>query len=79
MRVLEEGVSPSVAAVAYTNDAEIAVSVHGNVVRSICAIDNLGKGAATQAVMNLNIMLGYPEETRVLTLPSRRLEGRLRT
>ena len=63
VRVLEEGVSPSVAAVAHTNDAEIAVSVHGNVVRSICAIDNLGKGAAAQAVMNLNIMLGFPEET----------------
>ena len=63
VRVLDEGVSPSVAAVAYTNDAEIAVSVHGNVVRSICAIDNLGKGAATQAVMNLNLMLGFPEES----------------
>ena len=63
VRLLDEGVSPSVAAVAYTNDAEISVSVHGNVVRAICAIDNLGKGAATQAVMNLNIMLGFPEET----------------
>jgi len=63
VRVLEEGVSPSVAAVAHTNDAEIVVSVHGNVARSICAIDNLGKGAAAQAVMNLNIMLGFPEDT----------------
>jgi N-acetyl-gamma-glutamyl-phosphate reductase len=63
VRVLDDGVSPSVAAVAYTNDAEIAVSVHGNVVRSICAIDNLGKGAAGQAIVNLNIMLGLPEET----------------
>ena len=62
VRLLDEGVSPSVSAVTYTNDAEIAVSVHGNVVRAICAIDNLGKGAATQAVMNLNIMLGLPEE-----------------
>jgi N-acetyl-gamma-glutamyl-phosphate reductase len=63
VRLLDEGVPPSVAAVVYTNDAEIAVSVHGNVVRAICAIDNLGKGAATQAVMNLNIMLRFPEET----------------
>jgi N-acetyl-gamma-glutamyl-phosphate reductase len=62
VRVLEHGVSPSVAAVAFTNDAEIAVSVHGNVVRSICAIDNLGKGAAAQAVMNMNLMLGFPED-----------------
>jgi N-acetyl-gamma-glutamyl-phosphate reductase len=62
VRLLDDGVSPSVAAVAYTNDAEISVSVHGNVVRAICAMDNLGKGAATQAVMNLNLMLGFPED-----------------
>ncbi len=63
VRVLGEDEEPSVAAVAGTNDAEIAVSVRGNVVRSICVIDNLGRGAAGQAVMNLNIMLGYPEES----------------
>ena len=62
VRVLDAGVAPSVAAVVGTNDAEIAVSVHGNVVRAICAIDNLGRGAAGQAVQNLNIMLGLSEE-----------------
>jgi N-acetyl-gamma-glutamyl-phosphate reductase len=55
--------TPSVAAVAGTNDAEIRVDVNGCVVRAICAIDNLGKGAAGQAVQNLNLMLGHPEET----------------
>ncbi len=55
--------APSVTAVAGTNDAEIRVDVRGNAVRIICAIDNLGKGAAGQALQNLNIMLGYPEET----------------
>jgi len=54
---------PSVAAVTGTNDAELRVDVRGNTVRVICAIDNLGKGAAGQAVQNLNLMLGYPEET----------------
>ncbi|HEY5339640.1 MAG TPA: N-acetyl-gamma-glutamyl-phosphate reductase [Candidatus Aquilonibacter sp.] len=54
---------PSVSAVAGTNDAEIRVDVMGTVVRVICAIDNLGKGAAGQAVQNINLMLGYPEET----------------
>lgn len=63
VRLLDEGASPSVAAVARTNDAELAVSVHGKVVRAICAIDNLGKGAAGQAIANLNLMLGLPEET----------------
>jgi N-acetyl-gamma-glutamyl-phosphate reductase len=75
VRLLDEGVSPSVAAVAHTNDAEIAVSVHGNVVRAICAIDNLGKGAATQAVMNLNLMLRFPEESGLASRGSTTLAG----
>lgn len=54
--------APSVTAVAGTNDAEIRVDVRGNVVRAICAIDNLGKGAAGQALQNINVMLGHPEE-----------------
>jgi len=54
--------APSVVAVNQTNDAEIHVSRKGRVVRIICAIDNLGKGAAGQAMQNLNVMLGLPEE-----------------
>jgi N-acetyl-gamma-glutamyl-phosphate reductase len=61
VRVLEDS-APSVTAVAGTNDAELHVSVCGDVVRVICAIDNLGRGAAGQAVRNLNIMHGFPEE-----------------
>jgi N-acetyl-gamma-glutamyl-phosphate reductase len=62
IRLLSNGRAPSVAAVAGTNDAELRVDCDGAVVRAICAIDNLGKGAAGQAVQNLNVMLGYPEE-----------------
>ena len=54
--------APSLGSVLGTNDAELHVTVAGNAVRAICAIDNLGKGAATQALQSLNIMLGYPEE-----------------
>jgi N-acetyl-gamma-glutamyl-phosphate reductase len=61
VRVLEDS-APSVTAVAGTNDAELHVSVCGDVVRVICVIDNLGRGAAGQAVRNLNIMHGFPEE-----------------
>jgi N-acetyl-gamma-glutamyl-phosphate reductase len=60
VRVLEDN-APSVTAVCGTNDAEIHTSVAGNVVRTICAIDNLGRGAAGQAISNLNIMHGFPE------------------
>jgi N-acetyl-gamma-glutamyl-phosphate reductase len=61
VRVMD-GSSPSVAAVAGTNDAELCVTVRGCVVRAICAIDNLGKGAAGQAIANINLMCGFPEE-----------------
>jgi N-acetyl-gamma-glutamyl-phosphate reductase len=63
IRILADGQTPSVASVARTNDAELRIDVQGNTVRVICAIDNLGKGAAGQAIQNLNVMLGYAEET----------------
>jgi N-acetyl-gamma-glutamyl-phosphate reductase len=65
VRLLRDGRVPSFGSVLQSNDAELHVSVQGNVVRSICAIDNLGRGAAAQAVVNLNIMCGFPEETAV--------------
>lgn len=60
--VLDSSRVPSVAAVVGTNHAEIRADVNGSVVRAICAIDNLGKGAAGQAVQNLNIMLDLRED-----------------
>jgi N-acetyl-gamma-glutamyl-phosphate reductase len=63
VRVLPGDRAPSVVGVAGTNDAEIHVSVKGRVVRAISAIDNLGKGAAGNALQNLNLMLGLPEES----------------
>lgn len=63
VRLLPASRAPSLIAVAGTNDAEIHLSVHGRVARVLCAIDNLGKGAAGQAMQNLNLMLGFPQET----------------
>ncbi len=62
IRLVEGEAAPSVAAVTGTNDAELRVDVRSNTVRVLCALDNLGKGAAGQAVQNMNVMLGYPEE-----------------
>lgn len=62
VRLLPPERAPSLVAVAGTNDTEIHLSVRGRVVRALCALDNLGKGAAAQALQNLNIMYGYPEE-----------------
>ena len=63
LSILNHRMAPSVKAVLGTNHAELRIDVRTNVVRVLCAIDNLGKGAAGQAVQNFNIMLGYPEET----------------
>lgn len=63
VHVLADGRVPSVAAVIGTNDVELRVDTDAALVRAICAIDNLGKGAAGQAVQNLNVMLGYPQES----------------
>jgi N-acetyl-gamma-glutamyl-phosphate reductase len=62
VRLLAGECAPSLPAVALTNDAEIHISQRGRVVRAVCAIDNLGRGAAGSALQNLNIMLGYPQE-----------------
>jgi N-acetyl-gamma-glutamyl-phosphate reductase len=63
VRVLGAGRVPSVPSVVGTNEAELYVDVRDEVVRVVCAIDNLGKGAAGQAVQNLNVMLGLAEVT----------------
>ena len=61
MRVLPEGVGPELARVQGTDAAEIGVFANGETTVVICAIDNLGKGAAGQAVQNANIALGLDE------------------
>jgi len=69
VRVLPEGVVPELARVQHTDGAEIAVfqdrATSHTVV--ICALDNLGKGAAGQALQNANIVLGF-EQTLGLRL-----------
>jgi N-acetyl-gamma-glutamyl-phosphate reductase len=61
VRVLPEGVVPELARVHGTDAAEIGVFANGDATVVICAIDNLGKGAAGQAVQNANLVLGLPE------------------
>jgi N-acetyl-gamma-glutamyl-phosphate reductase len=63
VRVLPEGVAPELARVQGTDAAEIGIfadSATGTAI-VICAIDNLGKGAAGQAVQNANLALGLDE------------------
>ncbi len=46
---------------AYTNKCIVSAAASGNRVVSIGAIDNLLKGAASQAIQNLNLQLGFDE------------------
>ena len=56
-----DGESPRTATVAGSNSAEISVHVENQRVAVLCAIDNLGKGMAGQAIQNMNIALGLSE------------------
>ncbi|HUZ82155.1 MAG TPA: N-acetyl-gamma-glutamyl-phosphate reductase [Gaiellaceae bacterium] len=69
VRVLPDGVAPELARVQSTDTAEVGVFTDGATGTTIviCALDNLGKGAAGQAVQNANLALGL-EETAGLRL-----------
>jgi N-acetyl-gamma-glutamyl-phosphate reductase len=55
---------PSTSSVFGSNSAhiQIAVDSHANRLVVSCAIDNLGKGAAGQAIQNANIICGLPDD-----------------
>jgi N-acetyl-gamma-glutamyl-phosphate reductase len=69
VRVLPEGVVPELARVQGTDVAELGVFEDRATGRAIvvCALDNLGKGAAGQAIQNANLALGL-EQTAGLRL-----------
>lgn len=55
--------SPDINWVKNTNFCDIAVHSNGKQIVTFAAIDNLVKGAAGQAVQNMNLMFGLPETT----------------
>jgi N-acetyl-gamma-glutamyl-phosphate reductase len=67
--VLPEGATPELSRVQGTDSAEVALFQDRATSTAIviCAIDNLGKGAAGQAIQNANLALGF-EETAGLRL-----------
>jgi N-acetyl-gamma-glutamyl-phosphate reductase len=68
IRLLKPGELPELKNVRATNFCEIAFVLErrSQTLCVITAIDNLGKGAAGQAVQNLNLMLGYDEAAGLL-------------
>jgi N-acetyl-gamma-glutamyl-phosphate reductase len=68
IRLYAPGQAPDLRAVARTNFCDIGVHYDAKTGRAvvISAIDNLVKGAAGQAVQNMNLALGFPETSGLL-------------
>jgi N-acetyl-gamma-glutamyl-phosphate reductase len=69
IEVLED-LMPSTSSVLGTNRVQVRVALDSHTDRAIVsvAIDNLGKGAAGQALQNANLMVGLPENSGLLGL-----------
>ncbi len=68
VRVMSAGTLPELRNVTHTNFCDIgfALDHSGERLVIVSCLDNLGKGAAGQAVQNLNGMRGYPETAGLL-------------
>jgi len=68
IRIYNPGHIPDLRGVARTNFCDIGVTFDAKTGRAVVvsAIDNLVKGAAGQAIQNMNLMLGYPETEGLL-------------
>ena len=61
VRILPLGKQPEIRDVAHTNYCDIGIAAKDNLAVITCTIDNLLKGAAGQAVQNMNIMYNFKE------------------
>ena len=68
VRVYDDGALPEIQAVAHTNYFDVGFALEAATDRLIIisALDNLGKGAAGQAVQNMNLMYGFDEVTALV-------------
>jgi N-acetyl-gamma-glutamyl-phosphate reductase len=66
VKIMPEGVQPDIQGVVRTNGCHMGVATSGVTTVLTSAIDNLVKGAAGQAIQNLNIMLGLEPEAGLL-------------
>jgi N-acetyl-gamma-glutamyl-phosphate reductase len=71
IRILPKGKLPNTKDTRGSNFIDIGLKVHESGERAVIvsAIDNLVKGAAGQAVQNMNIMLGFPETLGLEVVP----------
>lgn len=71
VRVLDKGETPETRWVEGSNyvDVNFAIDKRTNRIIMMGAMDNLVKGAAGQAVQNMNLMFGLPEEEGIMQIP----------
>jgi len=71
VRVLPAGIQPATGRVRQSNVCDIAVNIDqsGTTLIVVSAIDNMVKGAAGQAVQNMNILFGFEETMGLKTIP----------
>ena len=71
-RVLAEGVIPATGRVRASNYCDIAVNLDqtGAFLIAVSAIDNMVKGAAGQAIQNMNIIFGFDEAAGLEAIPA---------
>ncbi len=68
VRLYEPGNVPDIQSVAHTNFCDLGIQYDAPTRRAVivAAIDNLGKGAAGQAIQNMNLALGFEETAGLL-------------
>lgn len=71
VRVLEKGITPETRWVEGSNfvDVNFVIDARTNRMIMMGAMDNLVKGAAGQAVQNMNLMFGFPEQEGLSFVP----------
>jgi N-acetyl-gamma-glutamyl-phosphate reductase len=72
VRVLPEGTLPATGRVRHSNFCDISVRVdqNGATLIAMSAIDNMVKGAAGQAVQDMNIIFGFAEDCGLSMIPA---------
>ncbi len=66
VRIRAAGSLPDILSVAHTNYCDIGFALNGRNLVLVSCLDNLLKGAAGQAIQNMNLMCGYPESEGLL-------------
>jgi N-acetyl-gamma-glutamyl-phosphate reductase len=71
VRIQKPGVMPNISSVKGSNYCDIGITVDDRTGRIIVVsvIDNLVKGAAGQAIQNMNLMCGFPEDAGLDIVP----------